>query len=47
MFVLLETWITTYTEQWMLFLGIILAIMVIFFRRGVLGTVLDWLTRRR
>ncbi|HEX5513192.1 MAG TPA: branched-chain amino acid ABC transporter permease [Gammaproteobacteria bacterium] len=47
MFVLLETWITTYTEQWMLFLGIILAVMVIFFRRGVLGTALDWLMRRR
>lgn len=47
MFVLLETWITSYTEQWMLFLGLILAVMVIFFRRGVLGTALDWLMRRR
>lgn len=46
-FVLLETWITTYTEQWMLFLGVILAIMVIFFRRGILGTILDWLLRRQ
>jgi branched-chain amino acid transport system permease protein len=46
-FVLLETWITSYTEQWMLFLGVILAIMVIFFRRGILGTVLDRVTRRR
>ncbi|MFP5405621.1 MAG: branched-chain amino acid ABC transporter permease, partial [Gammaproteobacteria bacterium] len=46
-FVLLETWITTYTEQWMLFLGLILAIMVIFFRRGILGTVLDRVTRRQ
>lgn len=46
-FVLLETWITSYTEQWMFFLGVILAIMVIFFRRGILGTVLDRLTRRR
>ncbi|MBA1146487.1 branched-chain amino acid ABC transporter permease [Ectothiorhodospiraceae bacterium WFHF3C12] len=40
-FVLLETWITSYTDQWMLFLGIVLALMVLFFRRGLLGTVLD------
>lgn len=40
-FVLLETWITSITQAWMLFLGIILALMVIFFRRGVLGTALD------
>lgn len=41
-FVLLETWITSFTESWMLVLGIILALMVIFFRRGLLGTALDW-----
>jgi len=41
-FVLLETLITSVTESWMLVLGIILALMVIFFRRGLLGTVLDW-----
>ncbi len=41
-FVLLETWITSFTESWMLVLGIILALMVIFFRKGLLGTVLDW-----
>ncbi|WP_440997977.1 branched-chain amino acid ABC transporter permease [Arhodomonas sp. SL1] len=40
-FVLLETWITSYTDHWMLFLGIILALMVMFFRRGLLGTALD------
>ncbi len=40
-FVLLETWITTYTEHWMLFLGIVLAVLVIFFRRGIFGTILD------
>ncbi|WP_372613823.1 branched-chain amino acid ABC transporter permease [Halomonas sp.] len=45
-FVLLETWITSYTDHWMLFLGIILALMVMFFRRGILGTVLDRLLRR-
>lgn len=41
-FVLLETWITSFTEAWMLFLGIVLALMVMFFRKGVLGTFLDW-----
>lgn len=41
-FVLLETLISSVTESWMLVLGIILALMVIFFRRGLLGTVLDW-----
>lgn len=46
-FVLLETWITSLTEAWMLFLGIILALMVMFFRRGVLGTLLDWAARWR
>lgn len=42
MFVLLETWITSVTQAWMLVLGIILALMVMFFRRGLLGTFLDW-----
>lgn len=42
MFVLLETVITSYTESWMLVLGIILALMVVFFRKGLLGTALDW-----
>ncbi|WP_148862823.1 branched-chain amino acid ABC transporter permease [Marinobacter fonticola] len=42
LFVLLETVITSYTESWMLVLGIILALMVVFFRKGLLGTVLDW-----
>lgn len=41
-FVLLETWITSITEAWMLVLGIVLALMVIFFRKGLLGTALDW-----
>ncbi|MDS1140840.1 branched-chain amino acid ABC transporter permease [Pusillimonas sp. SM2304] len=47
MFVLLETWITSMTHAWMLVLGIILALMVMFFRRGVLGTFLDWLQERK
>lgn len=43
-FVLLKTFITSYTQAWMLILGIILAVMVMFFRAGLLGTVLDkWL----
>lgn len=46
-FVLLETWITSFTESWMLVLGVILALMVIFFRRGLLGTALDWLMREK
>ena len=40
-FVLLESWITDFTDAWMLVLGILLALMVMFFRRGVLGTMLD------
>jgi branched-chain amino acid transport system permease protein len=47
MFVLLETWITSMTQAWMLFLGIILALMVMFFRRGLLGTFLDWWLERK
>lgn len=45
-FVLLETWITSYTDNWMLVLGIMLTVIVIFFRRGVLGTLLELLRRR-
>lgn len=47
MFVLLETWITSFTHAWMLVLGIILALMVMFFRRGLLGTFLDWWLERK
>src|SRR5690554_1163624 len=47
MFVLLETWITSVTQAWMLVLGIILALMVMFFRRGLLGTFLDWWLERK
>jgi branched-chain amino acid transport system permease protein len=47
MFVLLETWITSMTHAWMLVLGIILALMVMFFRRGLLGTFLDWWQERK
>lgn len=47
MFILLETWITSITQAWMLFLGIVLALMVMFFRRGLLGTFLDWWLERK
>lgn len=46
-FVLLESWITTYTQNWMMILGIILALMVMFFRHGVLGTILSWNQERK
>lgn len=45
-FVLLETWITTWTEHWMLFLGTVLAVLVMFFRRGIFGTIVDRFVRR-
>lgn len=46
-FVLLKTTITGLTQAWMLVLGIVLAIMVMFFRRGILGTFLDyWLEKK-
>ncbi|RIA45414.1 branched-chain amino acid ABC transporter permease [Dichotomicrobium thermohalophilum] len=45
-FVLLETWITSFTERWMLFLGIVLALMVIFLRRGLFGTAVDFVLAR-
>ena len=46
-FVLLETWITSFTDRWMLFLGIVLALMVMYLRRGLFGTAVDWLRQRR
>src|SRR5690625_2731246 len=44
--VMLESSITSYTQYWMMYLGIILAFMVLFFRRGVLGTIIDWKEHR-
>ncbi|HEX7386370.1 MAG TPA: branched-chain amino acid ABC transporter permease [Castellaniella sp.] len=46
-FVLLETWISSLTQAWMLFLGIILALMVMFFRNGALGVVMGALQAHR
>lgn len=45
-FVLLETWLTSYTDRWMLFLGVALALMVMYLRRGLFGTIVDWLKKR-
>lgn len=46
-FVLLESWITSFTQYWMLFLGVILAFMVMFFRHGTLGTFVVWYQERK
>lgn len=47
LFVLLETWITSITQAWMLVLGIVLALMVMFLRAGVLGALLGWHKERK
>ncbi len=41
-FFLLEHFITMYTQSWMIFLGAILIPIVLFFPRGVLGTLVLW-----
>jgi len=42
----LEQLITSMTENWMIFLGIILVPVVIFFPHGILGTLVDWMRTR-
>ena len=42
----LEQLITDLTENWMIFLGIILIPVVIFFPRGILGTLIHWIRTR-
>ncbi len=42
----LRQWVTTYTEEWMIYLGVILAFMVIFMPRGALGIFDRWLGER-
>lgn len=42
----LEQLITSMTENWMIFLGIILVPVVIFFPHGILGTLMDWMRTR-
>lgn len=44
-FFVLEHYITSYTENWMIFLGAILIVLVLVFPRGVLGTIVHVLTR--
>ena len=46
-FFVLEHFITAYTTNWMIFLGLILVVLVLLFPRGVLGSVLDLLARTR
>ncbi|HOO89668.1 MAG TPA: branched-chain amino acid ABC transporter permease [Syntrophales bacterium] len=43
----LEQVITNVTENWMIILGIILIPVVIFFPRGILGTLVHWINKKR
>ncbi len=45
-FLILRQWITSYTDEWMIYLGVILAFMVIFTPRGALGIFHRWLERQ-
>lgn len=46
MFFGLEQVITSMTENWMVFLGIILVPVVVFFPQGILGSLVDWIRTR-
>lgn len=46
-FLLLKNWVTGFTELWMLYLGLILGAIVLFFPRGLLGSLSHWFGRRR
>ena len=46
-FFVLEHYITSFTNSWMVFLGAILVILVLLFPRGVLVTVIDQFARLR
>ena len=46
-FFILEQLITNVTENWMIFLGAFLIPVVIFFPRGILGTIVELVKRRR
>jgi branched-chain amino acid transport system permease protein len=46
-FFLLEQLITSVTDNWMIFLGAILIPVVIFFPRGILGTLAGYYRERR
>jgi branched-chain amino acid transport system permease protein len=45
-FFILEQIILKFTENWMFFLGIILIPIVLFFPKGVFGTIYDYITRK-
>ncbi len=44
-FFILEHWITSFTNSWMVFLGAILVFLVLLFPKGVLGTLITWVDR--
>lgn len=44
-FFVLEHFITSYTTNWMIFLGAILIALVLLFPQGVLGTLASWISR--
>ena len=45
-FFILEQVITNYTDNWMIFLGGFLIPVVVFFPKGILGTILHWTKKR-
>ncbi|MFQ5764224.1 MAG: branched-chain amino acid ABC transporter permease [Rhodospirillales bacterium] len=45
-FLILKHWITTYTDEWMFYLGLALAFMVVVMPRGILGLWDRWLRGR-
>lgn len=40
-YLLLKDWITSFTSQWMLYLGLVLGVIVILFPGGILGTLIQ------
>jgi branched-chain amino acid transport system permease protein len=44
-FLILEDVITLMTTHWQLFLGAVFMIFVLFFPRGIWGSLLHWLSR--
>jgi branched-chain amino acid transport system permease protein len=46
-FFVLEHWITSFTNSWMIFLGAILVVLVLIFPKGVLGTLMAWADKLR
>lgn len=46
-YLLLQNAVTSYTDRWMLYLGIVLVLIVLFFPRGLLGSAQAWVRRAR